>query len=155
MGSALRVGTLRVLPGDGQRHAAGACAGRVCAGPPASVLAAAAELRFAARSEVAMWAEQADASDLDRAIWPRAAAIGERLWTPLARLNVSAQERLGHFRCLLNARGIGASEMGQTTATTDPKTGEKQPQPAAFSGIPPGPGSCLQGAANRTSPAAR
>ena len=51
-----------------------------------------------------MWGEQADASDLDRAIWPRAAAIGERLWTPLARLNVSAQERLGHFRCLLNAR---------------------------------------------------
>jgi hexosaminidase len=103
--------------------------------------------------EAAMWGEQADASDLDRAVWPRAAAIGERLWTPLARLsNASAQLRLGNFRCLLNARGIGASELGQMAAATDKQTGAKVEVPAAFDGLPPGPSSCLQGTVNRTSP---
>ena len=66
--------------------------------------------------------------------------------------NASAETRLGHFRCLLNTRGIGASEMNQTVQVTDKKTGDKTTGPAAFSGLPPGPSSCLQGAVNRTSP---
>ena len=102
--------------------------------------------------EAAMWGEQVDASDIDRAIWPRAAAIGERLWTPRALLNnASAQVRLGEFRCLLNQRGIAASEMGQKEMSTG-AGGEQVESPAAFSGLPPGPSSCLQGAVNRSSP---
>ena len=48
-----------------------------------------------------MWGEQVDASDIDRAVWPRAAAIGERLWTPLALMaeNTTVEGRLADFRC--------------------------------------------------------
>ena len=102
-----------------------------------------------------MWGEQADASDLDKAIWPRAAAVAERLWTPLrggasATANATAQARLAHFRCLLNQRGVGASPLGMTVDHYNKKTGMMETAPGAFSGLPPRPGSCLQGGVNRT-----
>ena len=68
--------------------------------------------------EAAQWGEQADASDLDKAAWPRAAAVAERLWSPRPSVqqppsfagnvaNSTAEYRLAHFRCLLIKRGIG------------------------------------------------
>ncbi|KAG0610727.1 hypothetical protein M758_7G086900 [Ceratodon purpureus] len=62
--------------------------------------------------EVCMWGETADASNVMQTIWPRAAAAAERLWSAF---NVTkhghkrAVQRLQHFRCLLNKRGIAAA----------------------------------------------
>ncbi len=57
-----------------------------------------------------MWGETVDPSDLDQTIWPRAAAVAERLWTPKELMNVElAESRLQTFRCLLTQRGIAAA----------------------------------------------
>jgi hypothetical protein len=40
--------------------------------------------------EVAMWSEHVLPSILDYAVWPRAAALAERLWSPAASTKVSA-----------------------------------------------------------------
>ncbi|KAJ4810400.1 Beta-hexosaminidase [Rhynchospora pubera] len=64
--------------------------------------------------EVCMWGEQIDTSNIQRTIWPRAAAAAERLWTPLEKLPKNPREvalRLAHFRCLLNQRGIQAAPL--------------------------------------------
>ncbi|KAJ3708228.1 hypothetical protein LUZ61_011933 [Rhynchospora tenuis] len=64
--------------------------------------------------EVCMWSEQIDTSNIQRIIWPRAAAAAERLWSPLEKLPKDPREvtlRLAHFRCLLNQRGIQAAPL--------------------------------------------
>lgn len=77
--------------------------------------------------ESAMWGEKVDASDLDATIWPRAAAVAERLWTPQVLMNVeTAEERLLDFRCLLTERGISAGPVKNAKARQNPE----------------GPGSC-------------
>lgn len=64
-----------------------------------------------------MWGETVDPSDLESTVWPRLAAIGERLWSPS---NVTAQgpdaarARLQDFRCLLLQRGVRAGLVGGT-----------------------------------------
>ncbi len=40
--------------------------------------------------EVAMWAEQINANTIDSRIWPRAAAIAERFWSPQSDRNVTS-----------------------------------------------------------------
>ncbi|KAG9446857.1 hypothetical protein H6P81_012985 [Aristolochia fimbriata] len=79
--------------------------------------------------EVCMWGETVDASDLEQTIWPRAAAAAERLWTTekkLAKDPREVTERLAHFRCLQNERGIAAAPLGRPGQTA-----------------PHGPGSCF------------
>ncbi|KAJ3678127.1 hypothetical protein LUZ60_001930 [Juncus effusus] len=64
--------------------------------------------------EVCMWGENIDTSDIQQTIWPRAAAAAERLWTPyekLAKDPKEVTERLAHFRCLLNQRGVAAAPL--------------------------------------------
>lgn len=71
--------------------------------------------------EAAMWTEKVDASTLDSVIWPRAAAVAERLWvgSPSKALRDKPSEipattvaRLARFRCrVLLERGIGASPL--------------------------------------------
>ncbi|KAF3329400.1 beta-hexosaminidase 3 [Carex littledalei] len=64
--------------------------------------------------EVCMWGEQIDMSNIQRTIWPRAAAAAERLWTPLEKLAkhpIEVRMRLAHFRCLLNQRGVQAAPL--------------------------------------------
>lgn len=62
-------------------------------------------------------------------IWPRAAAVAERLWTPQALMDVEAAEaRLEVFRCMLNLRGIGAAPVTNAQARSAPS----------------GPGSCYK-----------
>ena len=79
--------------------------------------------------EACLWSELVDDSDLFNTLWPRAAAVAERLWSPgSVTSKASFQPRLKRFRCLLNKRGIGAAAVDN-----------KQPRSA-----PPGPGSCYE-----------
>ena len=60
--------------------------------------------------DASIWTEMTDAATLDTAVWPRAAAVGERLWSPRdvkeARF---AAPRLSMLRCRMAARyGIRA-----------------------------------------------
>ncbi|CAE7272190.1 HEXO1 [Symbiodinium natans] len=77
--------------------------------------------------EGCMWGETVDGSDQAPTVWPRLAAIAERLWSAPASSAAAAETRLGAFRCLLLRRGVAAGPtMGQGRAA------------------PPGPGSCDQ-----------
>ena len=67
--------------------------------------------------EAALWSESQDPSNLDSRAWPRAAAIAERLWSPVqtqqahgdsAAAADAARPRLLQFRCLLVRRGVAA-----------------------------------------------
>ena len=80
--------------------------------------------------EAAQWGEEADGSDVLQTIWPRAAAVAERLWTYDMAVNSSSAgvaERLAGFRCLLLARGVPASPLNALVGRSPPS----------------GPGSCL------------
>jgi len=80
--------------------------------------------------EAAQWGEEADGSDVLQTIWPRAAAIAERLWSYNMALNASDETvaaRLAGFRCLLLARGVPATPLNSLVARSPPS----------------GPGSCL------------
>eukprot|EP01060_Flectonema_neradi_P000286 TRINITY_DN1019_c1_g1_i1.p1 TRINITY_DN1019_c1_g1~~TRINITY_DN1019_c1_g1_i1.p1 ORF type:complete len:523 (+),score=118.24 TRINITY_DN1019_c1_g1_i1:69-1571(+) len=75
-----------------------------------------------------MWGETVDTSDIQNTIWPRMAAIAERLWSDRSVTDVTkAQTRIRYFRCLLNRRGIAAAPPSNPTAREAPK----------------GPGSCF------------
>lgn len=77
--------------------------------------------------EGCQWGETVDTSDALQTIWPRAAAIAERLWSPRNMTNATAATpRLANFRCLLNDRGIAAAPIDNLIARQ----------------APPNPGSC-------------
>jgi hexosaminidase len=77
--------------------------------------------------EGCQWGETVDTSDALQTIWPRAAAIAERLWSPRNyNSSVDATDRFVGFRCLLNHRGVAAAPADNAVA--------RQP--------PPYPGSC-------------
>jgi len=79
--------------------------------------------------EACMWGETVDPSDWFNTVWPRAAAVAERLWSAESvNSPTAAQSRYYEFRCLLDRRGIGAAPSGNLQA--------RQP--------PGGPGSCLK-----------
>jgi len=74
-----------------------------------------------------MWGETVDASDLEQTVWPRLAAIGERLWSPRGMTNTTAAlPRIENFRCLLNTRGVRSAPVTNANARSSPS----------------GPGSC-------------
>ena len=76
--------------------------------------------------ETCMWSETVDGSVLDNTIWPRAAAVSERLWTPYDTINDenasenTVVDRLETFRCLLMSRGINAAPVLNTQAREAP-----------------------------------
>ena len=71
--------------------------------------------------------ETVDGSDFDATVWPRLAAIGERLWSSVDDVN-AARPRLEAFRCLLLERGVGAAPLNNSMARA----------------APVGPGACTQ-----------
>jgi len=74
-----------------------------------------------------MWGETVDTSDIQQTVWPRLAAIAERLWSPQDITDLTqAHARYSQFRCLLNRRGIAAAPSNNQEARE----------------APPGPGSC-------------
>lgn len=58
--------------------------------------------------ETCMWGEYVDQDNWFARVWPRAAAVGERLWSPLTNKvdTDDALSRLLVFRCRLQARGF-------------------------------------------------
>lgn len=77
-----------------------------------------------------MWGESVDTSDFDSTVWPRLAAIAERLWSTEDQTSNStaALARIHDFRCLLNERGVAAAAVTNARARAGP----------------PGPGSCYK-----------
>lgn len=76
-----------------------------------------------------MWGESVDASDLAQTVWPRLAAVAERLWSPRNTTDtLSALPRIESFRCLLNRRGVAAAPVNNKDARS----------------APPGAGSCYE-----------
>ena len=70
--------------------------------------------------------ESVDVSNLEYTIWPRAAAIAERLWSRREVNNTNAAlPRISYFRCLLNERGIKAAVINNADA------GHPPPQPGS------------------------
>ena len=68
-----------------------------------------------------MWGETVDASDLQQTVWPRLAAVAERLWSPRALNDTAdARDRIRAFRCLLNRRGVAAAPPSNPTARSAP-----------------------------------
>ena len=75
------------------------------------------------------WGETADTSDVLQTIWPRMAAIAERLWSPKSiNSSASATMRYAYHRCRLNSRGVAAAPYSNANARMQPS----------------GPGGCLQ-----------
>jgi hexosaminidase len=68
-----------------------------------------------------MWGEKVDASDLVQTVWPRLAAVAERLWSSRNTTNLqTALPRIESFRCLLNRRGVVAAPVNNAGARSAP-----------------------------------
>ena len=74
--------------------------------------------------EACMWGETVDGSSLEATVWPRAAAVAERLWSEgavnMTGAGPGVEERMHAFRCLLLRRGIGVAPLTNAAARTAP-----------------------------------
>jgi len=60
--------------------------------------------------ETCMWGEMVDKENLFQKVWPTAAAVGERLWSPKETTNADeALSRLLVFRCRMQDRGYAST----------------------------------------------
>jgi hexosaminidase len=70
-----------------------------------------------------MWAEQTDPVNVDRMIWPRAAAVAEVLWSGAKdgegrnRSQIEASPRLSEMRERLVMKGVGAEPIAMPYCT--------------------------------------
>eukprot|EP00054_Salpingoeca_dolichothecata_P021475 m.137560 g.137560 ORF g.137560 m.137560 type:complete len:616 (-) comp23997_c0_seq8:64-1911(-) len=88
--------------------------------------------------ETCNWSETTDSANIEAEIFPRAAAAGERMWSP-ENINstYAAAPRMAAFRCLLNRRGVRAA------ALNAPNNARLSSPPAYDNVISPyGPGAC-------------
>ncbi|XP_029399755.1 beta-hexosaminidase subunit beta isoform X2 [Mus pahari] len=62
--------------------------------------------------EACLWGEFVDATNLTPRLWPRASAVGERLWSPKIITDLeNAYKRLAVHRCRMVSRGIAAQPL--------------------------------------------
>ncbi|XP_010723871.1 beta-hexosaminidase subunit beta [Meleagris gallopavo] len=62
--------------------------------------------------EACLWGEYVDATNLTPRLWPRASAVGERLWSSKNVTNLQdAYRRLSNHRCRMLSRGIAAEPL--------------------------------------------
>jgi hexosaminidase len=93
--------------------------------------------RLVLGGEACMWQEFIDGSNVLNTVWPRAAAVAERLWSPQGvNDTAAAKPRLAQFRFLLLERGIPAGVLDFSKQSTYGLPEAGQP--------PDGPGSCLE-----------
>jgi hypothetical protein len=93
--------------------------------------------RLVLGGEACMWQEFIDGSNVLNTVWPRAAAVAERLWSPQGvNDTAAAKPRLAQFRFLLQERGIpaGVLDFSKQSSYGLPEAGQP----------PDGPGSCLE-----------
>mmetsp|Transcript_9588 Transcript_9588/g.17811 ORF Transcript_9588/g.17811 Transcript_9588/m.17811 type:complete len:574 (+) Transcript_9588:42-1763(+) len=81
--------------------------------------------------EACMWGETVDGSDQAATLWPRLAAVAERLWSSPDTKAETAASRLEAYRCLLLQRGVAAAPVHERGRAA-----------------PEGPGSCQQRTGN-------
>jgi hexosaminidase len=81
---------------------------------PSEGITNATQLGLVLGGEGCMWGETVDGSDFESTVWPRMAAIAERLWSPKETTqDIGAFEpRLAQFRCKLLAQGHTAAVVG-------------------------------------------
>ncbi|KZC13638.1 Chitooligosaccharidolytic beta-N-acetylglucosaminidase [Dufourea novaeangliae] len=68
-------------------------------------------VRFIIGGEAALWTEQADSASADSKIWPRAAALAERLWAEPDSTWIHAEQRMLRQRERYVTRGIAAESL--------------------------------------------
>lgn len=71
-------------------------------------------------AEATLWSEESDMNSLDTRIWPRAAALAERLWSDPNTSWSNATNRLLHMRERLVARYIGSDQIQPTYCQQNP-----------------------------------
>ncbi|CAI7795915.1 unnamed protein product [Closterium sp. NIES-54] len=79
--------------------------------------------RVVVGGEVCAWSERIDPSQLMATVWPRAAAMAERLWSPKAYVDSTRDgphDRMHMFRCLLVQRGIASAPVDNPFARSEP-----------------------------------
>eukprot|EP01116_Phalansterium_solitarium_P000396 TRINITY_DN10267_c0_g1_i1.p1 TRINITY_DN10267_c0_g1~~TRINITY_DN10267_c0_g1_i1.p1 ORF type:complete len:603 (+),score=139.14 TRINITY_DN10267_c0_g1_i1:123-1931(+) len=70
-----------------------------------------------------MWGEHTDSSTIEPYVWPRLAAIAERLWSPREiNSTAAAKPRLAAWRCHADRRGVAVTPMGAGEAGGQPGT---------------------------------
>ncbi|XP_055454423.1 beta-hexosaminidase subunit beta [Psammomys obesus] len=68
--------------------------------------------RLVIGGEACLWGEYVDATNLTPRLWPRASAVGERLWSPKTVTDLqNAYSRLAIHRCRMVSRGIAAQPL--------------------------------------------
>lgn len=81
----------------------------------------AASCKYILGGAASMWGETVDVSDLMQTVWPRAGAVGERLWSAaVVNSSALALPRYVAFRCYLNRRGFAAAPARNSVAREAP-----------------------------------
>lgn len=77
--------------------------------------------------EVCMWGEAVDSVSIEGRTWPRAAAVGERLWSSKSVVDtVDAKKRLIDFSCSLKRRGVHSSPIFPNYCPTEEELWPKE-----------------------------
>ena len=81
------------------------------------------QLRLVLGAEVCMWSPYTDSASFFPTVFPRAAAVAERLWSaagPAVDEASSLEQRMQALRCRMVARGIGAAQIQSGLSCPNP-----------------------------------